>query len=389
MRTNWISDLRAPPLSRWELATGYALGGEPEFDTMLAPHDGASPRAALEAAVRAPLSRGPCVVSFSGGRDSSAVLAVATAVARREGLPDPIPVSLRFPGVASAEESRWQELVVAHVGLRDWERVEIGDELDILGPVARDALLTHGLLWPPNAYFHVPVIERAHGGSVITGLDGDGLFGSWRWSRAQSVLHGRAWPAPRDMLRVALAVSPPRLRQRWICPSLLGVIPWIRPEALTRLVVMARTDAAREPRRWDARLAYYRRRRYLGLGIRSLDLLAQSRAVEVHHPLLDTGFLRALARAGGARGFGERAAAMRILFGDVIPAELVARRGKALFGRAIWRTESREFAAGWDGTGIDRELVDSARLREAWRTPNPLFGAGTLLQQAWLRAQQK
>ena len=45
---------------------------------------------AVEDAVLPAVSRPPCVVTFSGGRDSSLVLAVATRVARREGLPDPI-----------------------------------------------------------------------------------------------------------------------------------------------------------------------------------------------------------------------------------------------------------------------------------------------------------
>ena len=47
----------------------------------------------------------PCVVSFSGGRDSSAVLAVAVTVARREGLPLPIPASNVFATGSTADES--------------------------------------------------------------------------------------------------------------------------------------------------------------------------------------------------------------------------------------------------------------------------------------------
>jgi hypothetical protein len=65
------------------------------------------------------------------------VLAAAVEVARREGLPDPLSVTLRFPGVASTEESRWQELVIAHLGVRECERIVVGDELNLLGPVAR------------------------------------------------------------------------------------------------------------------------------------------------------------------------------------------------------------------------------------------------------------
>ena len=85
-----------------------------------------APRAALEAAIRPLVRCAPCVVGFSGGRDSSALLAVAVALAAREGLDPPVPVSFRFPH-AETRESEWQELVVRHLGLAEWARVEIDD----------------------------------------------------------------------------------------------------------------------------------------------------------------------------------------------------------------------------------------------------------------------
>src|SRR6202012_2901506 len=42
------------------------------------------------------LDRGTCYLPFSGGRESSMVLAMATAFMRRHGQHDPVPVSLRF-----------------------------------------------------------------------------------------------------------------------------------------------------------------------------------------------------------------------------------------------------------------------------------------------------
>ena len=387
MVTDVSVDLRAPELHRWELATGLALGhdgrcealGEVESD----------PRGALAAELVGALTRAPCVISFSGGRDSSAVLAVAVDTARREGLPVPVPVTLRFPGVVSTEESRWQELVISHLGLLDWERITIGGELNLLGPVAREALLRHGLLWPPNAHVHVPILERARGGCLLTGFDGDGLFGAWRWARAQAVLHGRVRPELRDSLRVGLALASPRARQRWMRPHVLDAVPWIRPEARAELEARTRTDAAREPRRWERRIAYYRHRRHVSLTVRGLELLGAARAVEVRHPLLAPAFLRALARQGGAAGYGERTAAMLALFVDLVPRELLTRRAKAEFGRALWKDEARAFAASWDGSGIDPELVNPDRLRDAWAEPSPFFGANTLLQQAWLALQPK
>ena len=51
----------------------------------------ADPRPTLERILLGALQRAPCVVAFSGGRDSSALLAEATRVARVHGLEDPVP----------------------------------------------------------------------------------------------------------------------------------------------------------------------------------------------------------------------------------------------------------------------------------------------------------
>jgi len=387
VRADPVADIRAPELSRWERATGLALGPDLSQSDQVLRRCQEHPRAALAAELVGALACSPCVVSFSGGRDSSAVLAAAVEVARREGLPDPVPVTLRFAGIASTEESGWQELVIRHLRVSEWERIVVRDELDLLGPVAEAALTAHGLLWPPNAYLHVPILERARGGCVLTGFDGDGLFGYWRWERAQSVLHCRVRPEPRDALRVALALAPARVRQRWMRPDVVAATPWLRAEARAELAKHARADAAREPRPWDRRITYYRQRRYLRLTVRSLELLAEKRGVEVRHPLLAQPFLAALASDGGPAGYGDRTTAMRALFADALPLDLLTRPRKAEFGRALWRSKARAFAESWDGTGVDDELVDPEQVRVAWSAPSPWFGANTLLHVAWLAGQ--
>src|SRR5262245_65085870 len=96
-------------LAPLEIATGLVLGVEPRREVVAPRLDAAEPPLpAFERAVLPALRRGPCLVSFSGGRDSSAVLAVATGIARREGLPLPVPVKNVFPGPATTLEPGWQ-----------------------------------------------------------------------------------------------------------------------------------------------------------------------------------------------------------------------------------------------------------------------------------------
>ncbi len=149
----WRGDALAPI----ERAAGMPLGAQAGVARLSPALLGV--RDALERAVLGALARQPCTVSFSGGRDSSAVLAFATYVARKHGLDEPIPLTLRFPSTPR-DESRWQELVVAHLGLREWERIEVTVELDVLGDLACVGLTEHGLLWPANARAAVRLTQR-------------------------------------------------------------------------------------------------------------------------------------------------------------------------------------------------------------------------------------
>src|SRR5215471_5458274 len=135
-------------MSALEIAAGFPLPGGPSLPGLI-PSE-VQPRVAFAESMVAALSRPPCVVSFSGGRDSSLVLALAVDVARREGLSLPVPVTVRTAGDADAEELSWQESVVRHLGLDDWDRVAIGEELECIGTEAGQILLRHGVLWPAN-----------------------------------------------------------------------------------------------------------------------------------------------------------------------------------------------------------------------------------------------
>jgi asparagine synthase (glutamine-hydrolysing) len=377
----------APRLSPLEVAAGVVLGTERPPQARQEPSNG-SPREALERAILPHLGRGRCLVSFSGGRDSSAVLAVATRLAERVGLPQPVPATIRFPGAAEAGERAWQERVVEHLGLADWVRLDAGDELDCVGPVAASALRRHGLLWPPNAHFHVPLLAEAAGGALLTGVGGDDVFGATRWSRAAAVVAGQARPEPRDALRIGLAWAPGPVRRAVLRRRIAVPFPWLRPAAERAVNDALAADAAGEPLRWRARFSWRLSLRYVHVGTASLELLAADAGAEIAHPLADQGFADALARLPRSGRYRTRDEAMRTLFPELLPPDLLARRDKAAFGQVAWGAHSRAFAAAWDGSGLDPELVDRDALRAAWPDAERDGRLLTVLQAAWLAADR-
>jgi asparagine synthase (glutamine-hydrolysing) len=369
-----VTVTRLTPL---EVASGLVLGTQPRRHVASALP---TPRDALERSLLPSLQRAPCLVSFSGGRDSSAVLAVATHVARREGLPDPIPATLRFPSAEESAESEWQEQVVEHLGLTDWIRVERTAELDCVGPVATSALARHGLLWPCNAHFHVPVIESARGGSLLTGIGGDEMFGPSRWWYARRVLGRRMRPRPRDVLAIGLALAPPLLRRPVIRRKTHIPYPWLRPDTVAALERGLARDEAAEPFGWRGRIEWRADRRYLHVGTASLAELGRAEGVVLSHPLFGGEFISALAALPAPRRYRSRQEAMDALFGDVLPPPVRSRSTKASFDGAFWHEHSRELVARWNGEGVDETLVDPELLREEWLTETPDPRTYTLLQ---------
>jgi asparagine synthase (glutamine-hydrolysing) len=373
-----------------ELVAGYPLGEAAEPPPPGVPNPG-GPRAALEAATLEALRSGRCFISFSGGRDSGLVLAAAVSAARCQGLPLPVPITQRFPGVEEAEESEWQESLVSHLGLSEWVRLEPGEALDQLGPYARRTLKGHGVGWPYNAFFHAPICEAAAGGWVLTGVDGDGLFDTWEWNRLASVIGRVVPPRPRDALNLARSLAPPWAKALWVMATrdqLAG--SWLRPAARRALLREYGTELAGEPRRWDRRIAWWARRRYLVLCRESLGAVASDAGARISHPLLDPDFLATIAVAGGRTGYRSRTTALPGLFPGLLPPAHERRLEKAGFDEVFWGRESREFAQSWDGvSGLPEGLVDPARLREEWLKPLPDARSALLLQAAWLAAETK
>ncbi len=329
------------------------------------------------------LASGVCLVSFSGGRESAWLLAAATAAARSRGHADPIPATLRYPGASAASDARHQERIVSHLGLGDWERLEIGDDLEILGPYAQRALLTVGLLFPATAYAMLPLLDLARGGWLLAGGALTDFFTYWRWARASEVIAGRRRPGRRDVRDLAIAALPRRRREAHVRARLGAPSPWLRASAVAeveRFQIDASTDV---PLRFDSALARQRTHRcHTGMRV-SFDALAASVGARLAMPFRDDRYIAALAVAGGRRGFGNRAATLSHLAGHLLPAELLRRSDGVSRHQAFFGDASREYASRWSGHGVDDEVVDADVLRALWSSGSFPWASTMLFQSAF------
>jgi len=344
---------------------------------------------ALEALVLPALLRPPCLVAFSGGRDSSALLAAAATIARRHGLDPPVPVTLRFGGDSRTEEEGWQDLTIRHLALAEWLRLDLTTELDALGSIGSSLLERHGEYWPPLAHSSVPMLEAAAGGALLTGNGGDELLSAWDLRRNWLLRHGRVVPKRADAKALVLFSLPVRLRReiwRRRLPLRLG---WLTPEADEELQRLWAAQSATRDASWSDYVDRVLGSRYFELGRAVFAMLADDAGVLLVEPFLEPAFARAVARTAPAEGFAGRTEALERLFGDLLPAETLRRTTKASFTTVAWGPAARAFAAAWDGSGLDAGLVDADALRSEWLGDRPDFRSLTPLQCAWLATRDR
>ena len=347
------------------------------------------PEAALRLRARSLLGTPPCVIAFSGGRDSSALLAVFVDEARRAGLPEPIAVTARWDDDVDSGEAEWQEEVVQTVGVTDWEIIRPGTDLDLLGPEATAALDRLGLMWPAPAYALMPMIRMASGGVFVTGEGGDEAFGLWPYARVWWWLRGGPLPRPSALRRLALACVP-RPAQRW--RTVLSSPPyqtWLRSEAFRRTAELTADEESGDSLWWNAYERSIASRRSVVLGQRTMERLGEATNSLFCAPFQEEAFLSSLAAWGGRLGRGNRTSVMTGLFDSVLPGPVLSRKSKATFGGVFWGPESRQFAEQWTGEGFLPDVVDAEALRRAWLEPTPVYGAALPLHAAWLASKAR
>jgi asparagine synthase (glutamine-hydrolysing) len=373
-------------LTPLEIATATILGRDP----VELPERPAHPLARLETLLLSALQTQPCGVAFSGGVDSSFLLALTDRVARREGLPRPIAMTTRYRGHPEASEDSWQERVVAHLGLPDWHRVEFTTEENFLGPYAQRALGLLGVHYPPNAYMGMAHLEALRGGVLIHGVDGDAVLAHSPYHRIRDVLFGPAGWEPRDVLRLAYALAPTRLKAARLMRLIDEIdLPWLRAGPRRAIRWAEARYLASEPVTWNRRIHWLAGARQYGVFLASTQRLAADARAHIAYPLLDEDFLSGWAAFGGRRGFYWRGQALRALAPGLLPDDVIDRQDKADLSSAVWSGEARVFADSWDGTGVDTTLVDVDALRAEWAKPAPHYGTSMLLQQAFLASVQR
>lgn len=329
----------------------------------------ADPRVALEAVIRPHLVRGDCVVRFSGGRDSSLILAVAAHVARRDGLPMPAAFSVRYPAVQATDESAWQDLVARHLGI-PLDVIEVPDGGDDLaGPLAVDRLSRDGVSYPPaSAVSFARMADVVGGRTVLTGEGGDEVLGGSRITTFTAHWRRRRRPDRTQVRQMGRELCPRGLRRQLVrqLVSTPGRLSWVRPDLRAAIFENLVSDHLDQPWDWrEARWKFLRSRMCL-IGFESMRLTARREGFTIVHPLIEARFVSALAASAGHWGLVSRGDAMRLLADDLLPAEVLARTSKASFNGAYAGPWLRSFARSWDGSGVDAELVDIETLRSAW-----------------------
>lgn len=342
------------------------------------------PLEALEASLLPALESPPLVVAFSGGRDSSALLAAATRLARREGLEPPVAITARWVDDPDSDEQAWQELVIRTLGVADWECLESGTDLDLLGPVACEALERHGLFWPAPAYAMLPFLHRARGGTLISGEGGDEVFGWWPLAPLRSAMAERRWPTRGQRREALLRALPYRGRLAATKRSAHPYQHWLGPEAFEAQRDAMAAERAASPLSWRRYLSQVAASRDLELTVSTMQRFGAAVGASFTAPFLAPAFVHALGRLGGWQGIGDRTAVMSAVFGEILPVEVLSRVSKATFGRAFWGPMSREFAARWDGEGLPLDLVRPTALKAAWQQEVPVYGSALPLHAAWL-----
>jgi len=383
-----LTDVSTGGLDMLEIASGMVFG----FDTSIPdpPRSKGDIDAELEQILIPALRRPPCGVAFSGGRDSSAVLAAATSVARLHQLPDPIPITFRFPNAKDTDETSYQESMIRHLGISEWSRIEPGDSLDVLGDASTRLTAQHGLLYPGNIHFLVPMLEVLRGGALLTGVGGDEMLNGHPNHAFAAMLVGKQRPS-RALIRgfAKRYLRRERARQE-VRQRAASYFRWLVPEA-RRVVIEEIAQASSADLLFADRhlTSVVYRMRYLHRARIDMTRVAEGFGVSLVQPFLNAGFVGAVAARVGGVGRPTRADLMKELFGGLLPLELNERVSKARFDDVFW-TKHAASAVTSQSVHPLSDVVDEQALRQLWSSDAPKGNTYLIVKYLWrLEAEER
>jgi asparagine synthase (glutamine-hydrolysing) len=364
-----------------DLAVGWLLGWDAR-PPLPAPEPGVTPRDVLERALEPALAAGPVGVAMLGGTSSAIALAVAAAVARRDGYELPIPLSLTLSGEQMRDDAAYQERVVDHLGLRArWERIDAEAELGLLGPQASAVLTAHGPQYPANVHWVRPLLRRLGGGTFVVAHGRGEVFDWWPYGPLWEALRSRRRPSRRVLALATRASLPPAGRVALARARRYEPLPWLTPEAQRR---HRRALAEMQPAvRWRTAFPQLRSQRCQVEIPRSYARVAAEFGVEISMPWLSPEIGAALLAHSTDAGYADTEAGRRF-FGDLLPSGLPLQRDRVAYGALYYGEQTRAFARSWSGAGLDEQLTDPAVLRALWSSDRHDWRTSALLQTAWL-----
>lgn len=363
-------------ITDYETAVGHVFGLEPSVPR--ATPSSRTPLDVLGDVLEPHLAAGPCLIWQTGDDGGALGLVAAVRRARREGLPDPIPLTLvTQPG---AGDDPHVQAVVDATGLREWARVDATEGLDLLGPDARAALLRHGLRYPSIGHVVAPAARAAAGGTVVDCHGLREVWDFWRGTAARRVLAGMRRDR-RALAASVLAFTPKSVRRRAVAPHARAFVPdHVTPPVGEWLYERFVEEQLSMPLSASGAVRELHQRRCLWETARTFTSVGADHGATVVHFFMEPAVVGALAGVAGR-------------FGWPTPAALVTQLAPELPARStppprtprepFWAgPESTEFIDAWDGSGLDETLVYPERVRAAWRRKDAR--AGLLLQAAWL-----
>lgn len=383
-----------PALTDREIAYGFPLGMSesliPKNRPLRRRGSSSNPIDVLDEILLEALRKTPCVVTFSGGRDSSLLLARAAMVAKKHGLPAPVALTHRYPAEdVDAQETEWQNRVVDHLRVLDlpleWVINDVTTEFDILGKPLTDLLAANGRpFFPPASGSSLFDYNFAAGGSLVTGEFGDELFAnsrSYRFRRSLSELRTPSRNSIRSIVR-------PLLRSMRSVDAeeiaILTGITWLTEDARRELLASFK-EASDDDFGWKSEVRRKLDTRALSVSIMTRDRIAGLFGSTPVDPFLDPRFIESWCSYIGYFGVS-RNQSMRILSDGLLPDSVIEREGKAFFNRSRFGEDTKNFTTNWDGAGLDLPEVDVGLLREAWKQNLVTLQSAILLQHAWLQS---